>query len=672
MKKLKIVLLFSILIYLGIILKNKIYFSKYTNETEIIGIVTKIEKKENYTKIELKAKEKILCTYNGDIEINLGMKLKLKGELQNIKENTNFNLFNYKEYMLSKKIKWTFKIEKYEIINFKIPIRYKIKNYIINKIENSKNKDYLKLFILGDNELEEETKTNYQLLGISHLFAISGMHISLLTGILLFLLDKINKRKNINILLISLFLIFYMFLTNYSPSIIRASLLFILINIKKILKFKIENKDILLIILFSLLIYNPYYVYNLGFVFSFTISYFLIKYNKLLNHKNYIIQLFFTSLISYIVSIPIMINGFNQINLLSVLFNMLFVPYVSLIVFPITLLSFLFPFLDIIVTLLIFILELMANIFSKFSLLLIIPNLPIFLIIIYYIFIINLLNKIKLFKIFILILFILLWSNYKYFINYPIVTMIDVGQGDSTLIELPHNKNILLDTGGIINYYNKDNHNIGKNTLISYFKSVGIKKIDYLIITHGDYDHIGEAEYLINNFKIKNVIFNCGNFNELEQNLIKILDNKKIPYYSCINELNINKYKLQFLNKGIYDNENDNSNVIYINLNNYQFLFMGDAGVNVEEDLIKQYNLKDIDVLKVGHHGSKTSSGKEFVDSINPKYSLISVGTNNRYGHPNDNVLKNLENSKIYRTDLDGSIMFKIKNNKLNIRTCVS
>ena len=97
---------------------------------------------------------------------------------------------------------------------------------------------------------------------------------------------------------------------------------------------------------------------------------------------------------------------------------------------------------------------------------------------------------------------------------------------------------------------------------------------------------------------------------------------------------------------------------------------MGDAGVEVEEDLIKKYNLQDIDVLKVGHHGSKTSSSKNFIDEIKPEYSIISVGKNNRYGHPNDNVLDNLNGSKIYRTDHDGSIMFKFKNNKLKIETC--
>ena len=169
---------------------------------------------------------------------------------------------------------------------------------------------------------------------------------------------------------------------------------------------------------------------------------------------------------------------------------------------------------------------------------------------------------------------------------------------------------------------------------------------------------MGEAINLVNNFKVEKVIFNCGPYNDLEKELIKVLDKKKIPYYSCIKELNIDKNKLYFLQTKEYDNENDFSNVIYTELDGYKFMFMGDSGVEVEEDLIKKYNLKDIDVLKVGHHGSKTSSGKEFID-INPKYSIISVGKNNRYRHPNKEVLNNLSNSEIYRTDQNGSIIFR-------------
>ena len=181
---------------------------------------------------------------------------------------------------------------------------------------------------------------------------------------------------------------------------------------------------------------------------------------------------------------------------------------------------------------------------------------------------------------------------------------------------------------------------------------------------------MGEAINLVENFKVEKVIFNCGEFNELEQDLIKVLDKKKIPYNSCIKELNIDNNKLYFLNSGDYGNENDNSSVIYTELNNYKFLFMGDTGLEVEKDLIKKYNLQNIDILKVGHHGSKTSSSKEFIDEINPKYSIISVGKNNGYGHPNKEVLNTLEDSKIYRTDQDGSIMFKIKNSKFKIETC--
>ena len=292
----------------------------------------------------------------------------------------------------------------------------------------------------------------------------------------------------------------------------------------------------------------------------------------------------------------------------------------------------------------------------------IVPKVSLIFYFIYYVFLFMFLKTNR--KIFILLIIIyILCIKSKPLIDFnTYVYFLDVGQGDSSLIYSKH-KVILIDTGG------NDNIKVCDNT-IKFLKSTGKSKINYLVLTHGDYDHMGEAINLINNFKVEKVIFNCGEFNELEKDLIKVLNKKKIPYYSCIKELNINDSKLYFLNSKYYGNENDNSSVIYTEFDNHKFLFMGDAGLEVEEDLIKKYNLQDIDVLKVGHHGSKTSSGKEFVNELNPKYSVISVGKNNRYGHPNDSVLDNLENSKIYRTDEDGSIMFKIKNEKLKIETC--
>ena len=233
----------------------------------------------------------------------------------------------------------------------------------------------------------------------------------------------------------------------------------------------------------------------------------------------------------------------------------------------------------------------------------------------------------------------------------------------------------MLDTGGKLNYskyewmISSKKYNISDN-VIKFLKSKGITKINYLILTHGDYDHIGEANNLVIKFKVEKVIFNCGSYNDLEKELIKVLDKKNIKYYSCIKELNVDNNKLYFLQTKEYDNENDNSNVIYTKMNGYKFMFMADAGIEKEKDILGEYDISDIDVLKVGHHGSKTSSSRTFIDEINPKYSIISVGKNNRYRHPNKEVLNNLENSKIYRTDQNGSIMFKIKNNKLKIETC--
>ena len=248
------------------------------------------------------------------------------------------------------------------------------------------------------------------------------------------------------------------------------------------------------------------------------------------------------------------------------------------------------------------------------------------------------------------------------------ITFLDVGQGDSILISYPHNQlNILIDTGG--SYYSQ-NYSIVQSKTIPYLKSQGITKIDYLIISHGDYDHIGEATNLINKFKVDKVIFNNDDYNEIEKELINVLNNKNIKYYQNIQEITTKINKLYILNNQLYDNENDNSNVIYFSYNKFKMLLMGDAGVEVEEDLLKKYSINNINVLKVGHHGSKTSTSKKFIENINPQFAVISVGKNNRYGHPNNEVLDYLSRSKIYRTDVDGSIIFKINKNKIIINTC--
>lgn len=570
--------------------------------------------------------------------------------------------------MLSKNTYYSIRTDNIKIIKRNRNIFYSIKNYLIERISNLKKSEYLKTFILGSStDIDSNVLESYRTNGISHLFSVSGMHITLLSTLILFILNKI-KKSNINYIFVSIFLIFYMFLTNFTPSVIRATYLFILITLNKFLDLRLSTFKLLLIILCISLIINPYNIYNTGFKFSYIVSLFLIYFSKIINGcKNYITKILSTSFISFIAGIPILINNYFSINIVTLLNNIIFVPIVSIIIFPFSLIVLVFKRLDFMYEILINILEKLSLFITHFKIEIVLCKINIFIVIFYYLIIIFILQKIKNGEykyVFLIIITIFIHTNINYVKNNPYITFIDVGQGDCALIHLPYNKgDILIDTGGVITKdYSKD--------IINYLKSEGIKNINYMILSHGDYDHMGEAIKLVNNFKVKKVIFNNNSYNDLEIELMDLLSKKNIKYYKNIQKLNIGNNVLYFLNNKLYDNENDSSNVIYFNYGGIKMLFMGDAGVKVEEDIINKYNLNNIDILKVGHHGSKTSSSKSFIDNINPKYSIISVGKNNRYGHPNNEVLNTLSDSTIYRTDLNGSIMFKL-NNKFSIKTCV-
>lgn len=658
MKKIKLILLFSLIIITYIRVKNNIYTTHLEqNQTRIEGVIIDIKDYENRKTYIVKCIEKVLVNcYECEYDLQVGDKVIIEGTLKLPRENSNFNLFNYKKYLMSKKIYWTMESNKIEVVGKSNNILYFLKNWVRNRLGNNK---YLNAFIIGNNiYIEEDIEESYQKNGITHLLALSGSQVTLLSSIIFFFIKRFVKNKILNTIIISVFLIIFMFITGFTPSVLRSVLIFIVYSL-----IKIDKIEALGLVCFSLLLYNPFYIYDNGFSFSFIISFYIILFSKKIKTKNYLVNLLYISLIASLASVPILANSFFEINLTSFLINLFFVPLVSFVIFPLSLIVLIIPFLEPIFNFVVIFMENSSLFFNKLNYMMIIPKMHIILVIVYYLLLYLVLKKSHK-HLLIMFIFIILCSNLCFYKIYPEITFINVEQGDSILISFK-DKNILIDTGG-----NSMNDNVGKNILVPYLKSVGVKKIDYLILTHGDYDHMGEAINLVENFKVDKVIFNCGEFNELEQELIKVLDKKKIPYYSCIKELNIDNNKLYFLNNKDYGNENDNSSVIYTELNNHKFRFMGDAGVEVEEDLTQKYNLQNIDVLKVGHHGSKTSTGKEFINAINPKYSIISVGKNNYYSHPNKEVLNILSNSKIYRTDQDGSIMFKVNNNKLKIETC--
>ena len=621
----------------------------------------------------LKEKEYFIDNYN------IGDTVSLQGNLNIPKNNTIPNAFNYKKYLKYRKVYYILSIKSFNKIKSNNNVLYKLKNLFYKRIYNINNNEFIYALILGDSShINGESFRNN---GVSHLFALSGLHVSLMSLVLLKILSLFFKEKDSSIIpyiIIFIFLLIYTFITGIRPSLLRATLFFLLVGVNKVYYLNIKGYNLLIVVYLIMIIISPFVIKDISFILSWSITFSLLFTSELFKTNNYVINLFRTSLIALLCSLPIVINNFYTLNILSLINNIIFVPFVSFIIYPLSLLTFIFPFLNKILLFFTNILNYLSSFFEKINFLTFyISKMNVYEIIIYYLIILLIIKcKKKLKYIISLTLFILFLYVKPYLNNNTFIYYLDVGQGDSSLIIKPHNKSILIDTGGVVSYIPKEERKTKRNnysqmvsTLIPFFKSIGLKRINYLIITHGDYDHMGEAINLVENFKVEKAIFNCGPYNDLEKELIKVLDKKNIKYYSCIKELNIDNDKLYFLQTKEYDNENDNSNVIYTELNGYMFMFMGDASTTTEKEIIQKYNLPDIDVLKVGHHGSKTSSGKDFINEINPKYSIISVGKNNRYGHPNKEALNTLKNSKIYRTDQDGSIMFKIKNNKLKIET---
>ena len=588
---------------------------------------------------------------------SFGDKIYIEGEISVPNNNTIPNNFNYKDYLYHKYIYYIIKIDKIKIISKNDNIFLNIKNSIYKRIDTIKYNDYLYAFILGKSYyIDSEVLNNYKINGITHLFALSGLHVSMFSSIILFILKKIKLSEKLSYFITSLFLIFFAFIASFTPSIVRSVLFFILSSINNVYYLYVKPKYLLYIVFSILIFINPFYIYDTGFILSFCISFFILLFNEKNKINNNLLSILVISILSTLSSLPIIINMSYEINILGFINNLFFIPYVTYIVFPLSIIVVFISKLSFILNFLIIIMEYISKVSSNIlNVKLIFPKMSLFLIIIYYVLLILIVKKINLKKIFIIYLSFLYFrcnfdkNNYVYFI--------DVGQGDSALIVTKNNKSILIDTGGKVG----SNYSLMKSNVIPFFKSIGIRKLDYLFITHGDYDHAGYGIDLVNNFNVKNRFTNKGKYNSLEKKLnIKSFNNSYIK---------IDNVEIYSLNSKLYNNENSDSLVLLVIIDNYKLLFMGDASINTEKDIMNNYDIGDVFILKVGHHGSKTSSSEEFIDNVNPKYSIISVGKNNKFGHPNKEVLDNLSSSKIYRTDIDGSIMFKIKKNKLRIET---
>ncbi len=612
--RLKMINFISIFIF-TIIFSFFINWPKPINDTVIKGKIVDLDEKS----VVVKTDETKVKVYGNFIGYHLDDELEMEVEYFEINEPTNDNAFNYKNYLYSQGITNNASIKRLLDVNTKETLFQKLQERISS---NDLIDSYASMFVLGiKDEVIEDYYQQLTDLSVVHLFALSGLHIHLLKDMLKKVLRFFMPDKYIDYFGIVLIGI-YIYLIPFNISFVRAYLVMVL---AVLFKRYLNKLDCLSIVTIIMLWTNPYIIFSLSFIFSYFI-YFVIL---LINKNKYF------NLLVYFGSLPIILMIQYRINILSLLLGIVLVPLVSLL-YQIIWLYMIFG--DVVRGLVMVIIYFLNNIITfcnDFSVFLNFSKPSLFFILVYYFIYFKIILKINIKRNVtreVLLLFSLLLMFYlkPYYCIEGKVVMIDVGQGDCFLIQQPFNQgNILIDTGGL---RNKD---LASLTLVPYLRSQGIFELDYVFISHDDFDHCGAYESLSNQIEIKHTV-------------------KKYQ-----EKMKIGNIEIEMLKSDVSSNDNnDTSLVIKATISDLVYLFTGDASNLVEKNLIKKYPDLKVDVLKVSHHGSTTGTCSEFLEVVRPKIALISCGRDNRYGHPSDAVLRRLEDYdiKIYRSDLMGMV----------------
>lgn len=702
-----IVILICLIISIGYvsILENK--YSKISDMPikEMVTIISDIQEKE-YKKVctakIVRNNKKILINIkmSQDIpSIKYGDSLYIEGEFKQPEEARNYKGYNYKQYLKTKKIIGTVELEKVKILKSSNgSFIHNIQKYIrdtINGTLTDEEGNLLLAILLGDKDkLSEDIQESFKTSNLSHMLAVSGAHVSyIILGLTYVLQNSIIGKKNGKIVCI-IFLLAFMAITNFTPSVTRACIMAILTLFSSIIYRKSDVYTNISVAALITLIFNPYSLLDLGFQLSYGGTIGIIIFIKRIQEKksnskviNYIKQMALVSIYANIIIIPIMMYHFNTVSFTFIISNIMASPILGIIVItgllfiiasitvkPLTRLIAIFikPILSILIKI--------SQICSKLpfsNILVVTPYM--FNVISYYAIILYCIKgkKNNKCKIIICLLIVLILINFIIYI-FPQklrIFFIDVGQGDSTLIITSDKKTVLIDGGG------SDSFDVGEKVLLPYLLDRRILKIDYVLISHFDTDHCGGILTIMEKVKVKNIIISeQAEHSENYERFKKLMIHKKIRLIEVKkgDKIKIGRYsefKILFPTSRLLSENplNNNSIVAQFNYNNFKMLFTGDIEKLAEQQILKTEKAEiRADILKVAHHGSKTSSIPEFIKAVRPKIALIGVGKNNTFGHPNQQTIKNLENIKcrIYRTDLQGEIIIKIdQKGRMNVKS---
>jgi len=559
----------------------------------------------------------------------------IDGDINQFRGQTICHGFNPKNFFLSQGIMGEINIHDIELVEkgFNLNI---LKDKLSEHIDQLVSKDYIKSFIFGEKSIPIEEQNTYQSLGIIFLFSISGLHLYALT----FIIKKIMFYFNLNqrtqkSLILSVYLIF-LYLYSFSTTILRIFILYVFHWVNDRFYLKLTHLDLIQCVFFTLILLNPYLIYDQGLFIVYLILNLLVLLKPILQSKYQMIRQLKVSGLIQIVLLP-----FKTMNYLVLLVLMpLIVFFLSGPAFLLAFMALFFKPIDYLyLNLMTLFFSFISNV-STFGIRFFLPALPAFFIMVYFIIILLIFytNNIKRKLMGILLVFLLFFIQTLKPYDFKVeIMMLDVGQGDTFYFESRDCKMMIDSYQGSLDF----------------LQNRGIYQLDYLFLTHSDTDHIKEASEITRHIKVDQIgISYYESYPELYGSLMPLNQGKEI---TC------GDFKIDVLGPiKRYENNNDNSLVLKIQIYDKTLLFTGDIEEDAEHDLIQIYgmNLKS-DLLKVSHHGSITSTNKNFLELVNPTMAWISAGYENRFGFPHPEVMERLKEKSIgiYRTDQEGTIL---------------
>ena len=700
---LKLVSLSILLFFLGLLLTgirmDESRLVRYVDKAiEIEGVVKEAEDDRYILFIDrmkhgdqsIKVGEKVSLKVIGKKEFDLGDRLAVRGMLKKPMDNTNPLLYNHRLNLLTKGIHTTISVRDHSVDildNEKMAISIKLRKAFMEKVEgvfdrylDGENSPLMKSMILGRSSLmDEDGVSKFRDLGLAHILAVSGLHIGVIAGFLLILFASTGMDRRINIALVITLLWLYAYIIGGPPSAIRSSIMFTLLLLAHIRLEPYDPINSLFLALFIMAVINPFWIFSVGFQLSFVATFFIIYLTPRIRDLFYPYGGRIINSVSGILAVqvglfPLQAYYFNRFPMIGLLSNLLFIPLFSIalilgiVLIPFSSILFIGESIGVIIDFILDFQIYFMDMLDSLKLIIRLPSPTILEFTAYYIAIGILLSIIdigkldkRILKVLVYYCLIIIFISILALDDGLEIAILDVGQGDCILIDYG-GYSYLVDTGGSI----FGDFDIGKNIVLPYLEKRGIFRLKGVFISHFHGDHCKSLPYLMDNMRIDNIYIGYkGDGNEFYDDILDNAMEKDIPIRLLSKgdrvRLGSNAYMYmvgpdrRLLEHGIYD-DNDLSMVLLLKCGKNSMLFTGDIEEAGEDSLVDY--IRDVELLKVPHHGSNTSSSERFLDSINPRVGFISVGRNNSFGHPHEEVIKRYDDRKVdlYRTDEMGLI----------------